>query len=427
MLGIYTRISQDRNNQVSIDTQFEQGKKLASKLKIDFKQYIDKSVSGTSDIDKRPSLYELITDIENNIITKVYVYDQSRLERQPEVRFALLKIFEKYNIELYYETGIVSNDTETELIGNLMSVVNNYFVKLTQKKIKLSLSYNAENGKVHSIPPYGYYKDENKKYSINDEQAEIIKEIFSLSLSGVGTNKIAEILNQRGVLTKYNIIGKGTLKTTNRKHKLKPLVTKNKSDIKWSGNTIRGILYNKFYTGIRLFKGIEYEVPKIINLDYWQKVNDNLKSNRNNSGKSVEHKYLLKGVLTCSKCNRNYYGRSRVSKKDNAYVCSSIRYKDLKCGNRGINIPVLDKLVWYYIENNEINYVINYIQDNSTDSIIDKKELLKTQLNNELKEIKKQYNNLISLVEKGVTSAIDIKELIKIKILKTILRLKLII
>jgi site-specific DNA recombinase len=118
----------------------------------------------------------------------------------------------------------------------------------------------------------------------------------------------------------------------------------------------------------------------------------------------------LKGVLTCSICNRNYYGRSRVSLKDNAYVCSSKRYKDLICGNRGINITILDKLVWYYIENNEINYVINYIQDNSTDSIINEKELLKTQLNNELKKVKKEYNNLISLVETGLLNAIDIKD-----------------
>jgi site-specific DNA recombinase len=413
MLAIYTRISVDRNNQVSIDTQFEQGKKLATKLNIGYKQYIDKSVSGTSDLDKRPSLFELIKDIENNIITKVYVYDQSRLERQPEVRFALIKIFDKYNIELYYESGLVSNDTETELIGNLMSVVNNYFVKLTQKKIKLALNHNAEVGKVHALPPYAYYKDSNNKYAINNEQAEIIKEIYALSLSGVGTNRIAEILNERGVPTKYNLIGKGTLSTTNNKHKLKPLVTKNKTDIKWSGNTVRGVLYNKFYAGIRVFNGVEYEVPKIVDYEYWKKVNSNLVNNRNNSGKVVTHKYLLKGVLTCSKCGRNYYGRSRVSLKDNAYICSSKRYKNLNCGNRGINIPVLENLVWFYIENNEIEYVINYIQDNSTDSIISEKELIKNELNKELKVLKKQYNNLISLVENGVLKALEIKDKVK--------------
>lgn len=413
MLAIYTRISQDRNNQVSIDTQFEQGKKLAVKLNIGYKQYVDKSVSGTSDLDKRPSLFELIKDIESGTITKVYVYDQSRLERQPEVRFALIKIFDKHKIELYYESGLVSNDTETELIGNLMSVVNNYFVKLTQKKIKLALNHNAEKGKVHALPPYAYYKDSNNKYAINSEQAEIIKEIYALSLSGVGTNKIAEILNERGVPTKYNLIGNGTLSTTNNKHKLKPLVTKNKTDIKWSGNTVRGVLYNKFYAGVRVFNGIEYEVPKIIDLEYWKKVNSNLVNNRNNSGKVVTHKYLLKGLLTCSICGRNYYGRSRVSLKDNAYICSSKRYKEINCNNRGLNIPVLDKLIWFYIENNEIQYIINYIQENSTDAIVNEKELLKKKLNKELNTIKKQYNNLISLVETGVLEAYEIKDRVK--------------
>jgi site-specific DNA recombinase len=413
MLAIYTRISQDRNNQVSLVNQFEQGKKLATKLNISYKQYKDSSVSGTSDLDKRPSLYELIQDIESGIISKVYVYDQSRLERQPEVRFALLKIFEKHNIELYYESGLVSNDSETELIGNLMSVVNNYFVKLTQKKIKLALSHNAEKGKVHALPPYAYYKDNNNQYAINQEQAEVIKEIFAMSLNGIGTIKIAEILNERGVPTKYNLIGKGTLSTTNLKHKLKPIVTKNKADIKWSGNTIRGIIYNKFYAGIRVFNGVEYQVPKIFEYDYWLKVNENLQNNRNNSGKVVTHKYLLKGVLTCSKCGRNYYGRSRVSLKDNAYICSSKRYKDLNCSNRGINIPILDKLIWFYIENNEIQYIIDYIKDNSTDNIVKEKEVLKVQLNKELKEVKKQYSNLIDLVENGVVSAIDIKDRIK--------------
>lgn len=409
MLAIYTRISQDRKNQVSIENQFTQGKKLSAKLNISYKQYVDKSVSGTSDIEKRPALYDLIKDIESGLITKIYCYDQSRLERQPEVRFALLKIFEKYKIELYYESGLVSNDTETELIGNLMSVVNNYFVKLTQKKIKLALKHNAENGKVHALTPYGYIKNANNQFEILEEQAEVIREIYSMSLDGIGTNKIAEILNERGVPTKYNLIGKGTLKTTNRKHKLKPLVTKNKSDIKWTGNSVRGILYNKFYCGIRTFNSVEYEVPKLFEYEYWKKVNDNLQNNRNNSGKVVTHKYLLKGVLTCSKCKRNYYGRSRVSLKDNAYICSSKRYKDLNCGNRGINIPVLDALIWFYIENNEIEHIINYIQENSTDNIIIEKESLKKSLNNELKEVKKQFNNLISLVENGIISAIEIK------------------
>ena len=413
MLAILTRISRDNDDKVSIETQLESGIKLAKSLKINFKQYEERVVSSIAPLSERPVLMQLVNDIENGIITAVYVYDQSRLERSVETRSILLKKFEKYKVKTYYNTGFVDSTSENKLVGTLLSALGEYNIELTSAKIKLALDFNTRNGKVHALPPYAYYRDENKKYAINSDQAEIIKEIYALSLSGVGTNKIAEILNERGVPTKYNLIGKGTLSTTNNKHKLKPLVTKNKTDIKWSGNTVRGVLYNKFYAGVRVFNGVEYEVPKIIDLEYWKKVNSNLVNNRNNSGKVVTHKYLLKGLLTCSICGRNYYGRSRVSLKDNAYICSSKRYKEINCNNRGLNIPVLDKLIWFYIENNEIQYIINYIQENSTDAIVNEKELLKKKLNKELSIIKKQYNNLISLVETGVLEAYEIKDRVK--------------
>jgi DNA invertase Pin-like site-specific DNA recombinase len=200
MLAIYTRISKDRKDQVSTDNQAERGKALAKVLKIGYKIYEDKGVSGTSDIKDRPSLFSLLQDIEARIITKVYCYDQSRLERQPEVRFVLLNKFAKYEIDLYYESGKVKDDPDTKLIGGINSVVNNYFVQITKIKIKMALSSNAEKGKVHAIPPFGYYKDDNNKYAIDNEYSQVVKDIYALSLDGVGTNKIAEVLNDRKYL-----------------------------------------------------------------------------------------------------------------------------------------------------------------------------------------------------------------------------------
>ena len=52
-----------------------------------------------------------------------------------------------------------------------------------------------------------------------------------MSLSGIGQDKIAEILNSENILTRYNKIGTGTL-TTKYNGKVK---TVNKKDIKWSG------------------------------------------------------------------------------------------------------------------------------------------------------------------------------------------------
>ena len=198
MLAIYTRISQDRAEQVSISNQIDYGVALAEKLDIKYKTYEDKNVSGTNDIKDRPSLVQLIKDIQNGLITKVYVYDQSRLERNPEAYFFLKKLFNDSNVELYYKDKLVTDDSSSNLVGSLMSVVNAHFVALSKEKTKMALKSNAEKGKVHAIPPYGYRKDEKGMYAIDESTSQIVKEIYALSLNGVGMNKIAEILTNRG-------------------------------------------------------------------------------------------------------------------------------------------------------------------------------------------------------------------------------------
>jgi DNA invertase Pin-like site-specific DNA recombinase len=404
MLAILTRISRDNDDKVSIETQLESGIKLATNLGISYKQYEERVVSSIAPLDKRPMLMQMVKDIEDGIVSAVFVYDQTRLERSVETRTFLLKKFEKYKVKTYYNTGFVDSTSEDKLMGTIFSAFGEYTIELTSAKIKLALDYNTRNGKVHALSPYGYYKDNNKQYAINEEQAEVIKEIYAMSLNGIGTNKIAEILNERGVPTKYNLIGKGTLKTTNRKHKLKPLVTKNKADIKWTGNSIRGILYNKFYCGIRTFNGVEYEVPKLFEYEYWKKVNDNLQNNRNNSGKVVTHKYLLKGLLTCGRCGRNYYGRSRLSKKDNAYICSSKRFKDLNCGNRGINIDKLDEIIWnkFIIDGNLKKLIVEHFKSVNNNEIEEELKKQIKDLNDKINVLKNEKNNLLRSIAKGI-------------------------
>ena len=404
MLAIYTRISKDRKDQVSTENQAERGKALAKTLKISYKIYEDKGISGTSDIKDRPSLFQLLQDIESGLVNKVYCYDQSRLERQPEVRFVLLAKFAKYEIDLYYESGKVEDDPDTKLIGGINSVVNNYFVEITKLKIKMALSSNAEKGRVHAIPPFGYYRNENSMYAIDNEYSQIVKDIYALSLDGVGTNKIAEVLNDKKIPTKYNLIGKGTITTTNINHKLKKITVRDKTDVRWSGSSVRNIIKNKFYAGVRLYNGVEYEVPMIIDLSYWHKVNDNLQKNRNNSGAVVTHKYLLKGLLSCGRCGRNYYGRSRVSKKDNAYICSSRRYKELNCNNRGININKLNEIIWLkFIADGKLGKLIKQHYENiNTNEIETEIESEIKALEIVLKTLGTERSNIIESISKGI-------------------------
>ncbi|UEG50308.1 recombinase family protein [Ferruginibacter lapsinanis] len=348
-LGVYCRISKlkDEGKDRSISNQKKLGIEKAKRLKIEYDLYVDEGYSGASEnIEDRPELNRLLTDIVNGKVTAVFAYDQSRFERNPQMRYAIGKIFKDCEVEYYtHVDGKVDlNDPQAELFGDMLSVFNKYHVTLTKLKVKSVLKQRAEEGKAHGIMAYGYKRDVKGKISIDADEAKIVKRIYSLSLKGIGTRSIAALLNSEEVPTRYNIIGKGKLSTKNKY--TKEITTKAKKDILWSGNTIRNIITNKCYAGERTYSNEVYQIPAIIKIDYWQKVNDNLSKNANNSGKKVVHRYLLKGLIRCGVCQRNMYGRTRIDKHDNYYMCSSKRMENENCENRSINIDKIENFIW---------------------------------------------------------------------------------
>ena len=321
MLAIYTRLSREDEASNSIKNQLREGKAFAKDN--GFTQYEiyneGEGISGGANIKDRPQLFQLLQDITDKKITSVWFRNQDRLERNSNTYIIFIGECKKHNCKVYFGSQEFDlDDPQANLLGQIRSAVNQYQKDLQSVKTKKSLRDSAEEGKVWSTIAYGY-KSDNGYLAINETESKIVEKIYKWSLSGIGTDKIAMNLNAEKVPTR-----------------------KNK---KWAGKTIQGIIKNPLYKGERNYGNEVFESPIIIDPIQWQKVNDNLENNRNNSGKKVDHKYLLKGLLKCGKCGRNYYGRRRVDKSDNFYGCSSFR-SELKCGNRGINIDVLEHFIW---------------------------------------------------------------------------------
>jgi DNA invertase Pin-like site-specific DNA recombinase len=91
MLGIYCRISRLKEDEKdrSIEDQQKTGIEFAKKSNLAYKIYVDEGISGTKPVSERPALSNLLDDIAEGLIKSVFVYDQSRLERNPQIRFAL--------------------------------------------------------------------------------------------------------------------------------------------------------------------------------------------------------------------------------------------------------------------------------------------------------------------------------------------------
>ncbi|WP_295230339.1 recombinase family protein [uncultured Chryseobacterium sp.] len=418
MLAIYARVSQDKDDEKnSIETQIALGKTYAQTKGLSYEIYEDNGVSGTLEIEKRPALYELVKDIASKKITHVFSYDQSRLERNNAVWSTLYLLFQRDDIKLYfYNTGDFDFlEDKNFLMSNMLSIFNSFYVKLTKKKVVTALQRNVEAGKVHASPPFGYTKDSNKTLIINEKESKIVERIYQMSLEGKGTDKIAEILNLEEVPTAYSKLAKGGVYKVRDKYNPNLITEKKKSDAKWRGRTIQGIIKNTIYKGQRFWRGNYYPAPAIFDEVYWQKVNENLQNNRNNTGKKVEHKYLLKGIIKCN-CGRNMYGRSRVNKRDHTYICSSRRYKGENCGNRAINIDKIEKIIWeHFFIRKELLELLNN-SSGSQNKILEELKQEESLLDKKIEDNHKSRNNLVRAISNGVINDEDAKdEINKIK------------
>lgn len=339
MLAIYCRISKKKEEGVdtSIASQKKQGISFAAAKGLPYTVYIDEGISGQKGVDDRLGFAQMLQDIKNNKITSVWVLEQSSIERNPEIWHPFVYLIVEKKVD-YYPSGVLTNlnDATTEFITGIMSLTNKMFAKLTGSKVSKSIRDNLEMGKYHGMTAYGYMKNEKGVLVINEEQAKVIRRMYELSLSGIGSYTIARMLNDEGVPTKYSAY-KGVI---SKKDKYtKETTAFDKKAVKWRGNVVYDMITNTIYKGKLKLKDEFYDVPAIIIPEHWQEVNDNLEKNKKKVGKREEYKYLLNGIIHCENCGKPMRGKKREKGKDSAYKCGG----GMKC--RGMNIEKLETFV----------------------------------------------------------------------------------
>lgn len=415
-IGIYCRISKIKEgNDLSIQDQKLRGIAKAKELSLDYEIYTDEGLSGALEkIEDRPEFERFIGDVSSGKLSHVFAIDQSRFERNPQMRMIINDLFKKKNITYItaFDGTVDLHDPQQEFFGDLLSVINKFHVTQTKIKVKGVLRNRVNDGKSRGVMPYGYTTDHNGIIIIDADESEIVKRIYTMALDGAGTRTITNIFNDEGIPTRMNIIGTGTMKMTNKYTGV--TVHKEKKDIIWSPATIRNILNNTFYKGERNYSGKVYEVTALFDKDYWQQVNDATKEKKSYISNTQVHHFLLKGLLRCGICGANYYGIRKRNKHDNHYVCSSTRVKGGNCGNRRVNIDKLEKIIWdkLFVNGMLLNKMKNEFLSGD---IQDKNEITKKEINdiNKLNlKLISEKDQAIQLVIKGLIPEADITNIL---------------
>ena len=347
-IGIYTRVSTEEQKKtgISLRDQEQRGIEFSIRNGYEYEVFSDGGYSGELDIEHRPELNRLVDKLltKPKEIDGIFVVDIDRLTRDAQVGFFLKQIFIEYDIKLFNVDGFEINlrDENEDLMMGIKFLLSSFELKKLRVRIKRSLERNVKDGKVMGGPfkPFGYQKGPENKLIIFEEESEIIKRIFQLCIEGLSTRKIADKLNEEGIPTKRSKSEKGYLTFNGKTH----------TQFFWRDAVIYSMLKNPLYKGERRYKEKTYPSPVIIEEDKFELVQRILTQRNNFKDTTNKHFYMLKGLIVCPVCGMRFYGRKRVDLSDNQYICCSQRLKNF-CGNRGMNIDKMNKVIWDLVIN----------------------------------------------------------------------------
>lgn len=326
--------------------------------------YVDDGYSGTNF--NRPDFSRLIDDIDDDLIGAVIVKDLSRFGRNYlMVGYYTEILFPEKDIRFISVTdNFDSSDGFNEFVP-FKNIMNDWYAKDISRKQRAVVKSKGNSGqRLTTRAIFGYKKDENKQWIIDDEAANVVRKIFQLCIDGYGVQMIANYLAANKIKAPAAYFNYKRNKTTDSLAYQNPYC--------WSAQTVSGILSRQEYCGDTVnFKchkkscmskkvikndKSEYKIfpntqEAIISREDFDKV-QKIRSQR----KRVTHiseRVMFGNVIFCADCGgKMHIMRTRNYKqtRPDCYVCSTAR-KSTTCTSH------------YIRESYLIEYVKNAIND----------------------------------------------------------------
>ena len=344
---LYERLSRDDNlegESYSIGNQ----KKLLAKVAnekgyTNLVHFLDDGISGVT-MD-RPGFVEMIRQLEQEKAAAVFVKDLSRLGRNYiEVGRLTEEFFPDHDIRLVAVSDNIDTAEGENELAPIRNLFNEWYARDISKKRRISNKIKGNAGEPMGQPPYGYIKDPNdpKHWIVDDEAAQVVRRVYSMTLEGFGTEQIATQLEKDGVLTpRAYWLTKGIKR---------PGKGKQQPPTKWNSSTITKILslqeycgdilnfktYSKSYKNKKridndrenwvVFQDVHEAIIECAVYEQVQQKRGKIRKRRTNNG---EHN-MFSGLLVCADCGSNLHFHFNQGNPEIKYFnCSN--YK----GNRG--------------------------------------------------------------------------------------------
>ena len=304
--------------------------------------FTDDGISGTQF--DRPGFLAMMEEVEAGRVEAIVIKDMSRLGRDYLKVGQVMEVLRQRGVRL-----IAINDGVDSLKGDddftpFRNIMNEFYARDTSRKIRSVFKSKGMSGKhLTGTVIYGYLWDEKREHWLVDEEAaEVVRRIFSLTLEGYGPYQIACKLSADRIeipvvhLARFN-------EGVNRS---KPV----KDPYGWGSSTIVNILKKREYLGhtinFKTRKHFKDKKSHYVSEDEWtifentheaiidqqtfdlaQKIRSNVRRYPNGWGEAAP----LTGLLYCADCGgKMYVHRTNNGKRISQYTCSN--YTKVPCG-----------------------------------------------------------------------------------------------
>lgn len=198
--------------------------------------YIDNAVSGRSSKNRKEYL-RLLEGCRRGKVDIILTKSISRFGRNTVELLETIRELKNLNISVKFEKeNIDTLTTDGELLLTLLAATAEEESKTIGSNVRWQVKKKFQRGLPHSPQPILGYKWQENHYEIINDEADIVRKIYELYISGIKPTQIAQLLNEEGLMTKrdnkfkrlaiYRILSQETYtgklvlqKTFNRKDK----------------------------------------------------------------------------------------------------------------------------------------------------------------------------------------------------------------
>ncbi len=327
----YARVSSEKDEQLnSLDNQISYYKDLIQKNKnwqyVD--GYIDEGISGIS-VKKRENFHRMVKDAQEGKFDLIITKEITRFARNTLDSIKYTRELLGYGVGVFFQNDNINTlDEDSELRLTIMSGIAQDELRKLSSRIKFGHQQAIKNSVVlGNSRIFGYVKD-GKRLVIDEEQAKMVKELFSLyATDNYSMKQIENIFWEKGY---RNLNGNRIVHST-----MSNMISNPKYKGYYCGNKVKIIdMFTKKQKFLPpeewvMFKDETGEiVPAIVDEELWEKANEILQRRSNDVKKRqgiCNHDNLLTGKLFCTHCGKPYYRRDskdRNGNKNSIWVCS---------------------------------------------------------------------------------------------------------